>query len=50
MREYFTGLEMVEPGVVPVELWRPDGADAGNAAEHTGDHGGLASKPISPAA
>jgi hypothetical protein len=43
--EYFTGLEMVEPGLVPVERWRPDGLDAGAGPQHTGDHGGLARKP-----
>jgi hypothetical protein len=43
--EYFTGLEMVEPGLVPVERWRPDGIDAVAGPPHTGDHGGLARKP-----
>jgi hypothetical protein len=43
--EYFTGLKMVEPGVVPVELWRPDGTAADGGPEHTGDHGGLGRKP-----
>jgi hypothetical protein len=50
LHELFTGLELVEPGLVPVELWRPDETGQGNAAEHTGDHGGLARKPISPGA
>jgi ubiquinone/menaquinone biosynthesis C-methylase UbiE len=45
LREFFTGLEMVEPGLVPVERWRPDETDVGTVAEHTGDHGGLARKP-----
>jgi hypothetical protein len=44
--EFFTGLEMVEPGLVPVERWRPDLAEVGTVAEHTGDHGGLGRKPI----
>jgi SAM-dependent methyltransferase len=48
LRELFAGLEMVEPGLVPVELWRPDGAEDGDPAGFTGDHGGLARKPISP--
>jgi hypothetical protein len=38
----FTGLEMVEPGLVPVERWHPDDTEG---EEHTGDHGGLARKP-----
>jgi S-adenosyl methyltransferase len=45
LNEFFTGLELVEPGLVPVELWRPDETDVGTLAEHTGDHGGLARKP-----
>ena len=45
LRQFFTGLEMVEPGLVPVERWRPHETDVGTAAEHTGDHGGLARKP-----
>ncbi|GAA5136377.1 SAM-dependent methyltransferase [Pseudonocardia adelaidensis] len=45
LHEFFTGLEMVEPGLVPVERWRPDGTDVGTVAEHTGDHGGLGRKP-----
>jgi hypothetical protein len=43
--EYFTGLEMVEPGLVPVERWRPDGIEPVAGPAHTGDHGGLARKP-----
>ncbi|MEV0171863.1 SAM-dependent methyltransferase [Streptomyces sp. NPDC050803] len=38
---YFEGLDLVEPGVVPVPLWHPD-------TEHPapiGQHGGLARKP-----
>jgi SAM-dependent methyltransferase len=50
LHELFSGLELVEPGLVPVELWRPDETGPGNAAEHTGDHGGLARKPIRPGA
>jgi hypothetical protein len=45
LNEFFTGLELVEPGLVPVELWRPDETEVGTLAEHTGDHGGLARKP-----
>jgi hypothetical protein len=45
LAEFFTGLELVEPGLVPVEMWRPEEAELGALAEHTGDHGGLARKP-----
>ncbi|WP_416975874.1 SAM-dependent methyltransferase [Streptomyces sp. 4F14] len=39
---YFEGLELVEPGVVSVPLWRPEpGADT----TPIGQHGGLARKP-----
>ncbi|MFI8946499.1 SAM-dependent methyltransferase [Streptomyces sp. NPDC053750] len=40
---FFDGLELVEPGVVPVSLWRPDAASP--APEPIGEHGGLARKP-----
>ncbi|OZM83060.1 SAM-dependent methyltransferase [Pseudonocardia sp. MH-G8] len=44
--EYFAGLDLVEPGVVPVEQWRPGAVELGAThAEHTGDHGGLGRKP-----
>ncbi|MFE5393273.1 SAM-dependent methyltransferase [Streptomyces sp. NPDC056568] len=39
---YFDGLELVDPGVVPVTRWRPD-ADS-PAPEPIGEHGGLARK------
>lgn len=39
---YFEGLELVEPGVVSVPLWRPDG-DA--RPEPIGQHGGVGRKP-----
>ncbi|MFF8095068.1 SAM-dependent methyltransferase [Streptomyces sp. NPDC016675] len=39
---YFDGLELVDPGVVPVTQWRPD-ADS-PAPEPIGEHGGLARK------
>jgi S-adenosyl methyltransferase len=46
LRGYFAGLEMVEPGLVPVQLWRPEPVQVGApTAEHTGDHAGLARKP-----
>ncbi|GHH94558.1 SAM-dependent methyltransferase [Streptomyces capillispiralis] len=40
---YFDGLDLVEPGVVTVPLWRPD-ADS-PAPGPIGEHGGLARKP-----
>ncbi|MEV8592944.1 SAM-dependent methyltransferase [Streptomyces sp. NPDC052012] len=40
---YFDGLELVEPGVVSVPLWRPDPTSP--ALEPIGEHGGLARKP-----
>ncbi|MFF3488079.1 SAM-dependent methyltransferase [Streptomyces sp. NPDC002701] len=41
---YFEGLEMVEPGVVSVPLWRPDPDGAGEPTP-IGQHGGLGRKP-----
>ncbi|MET8114854.1 SAM-dependent methyltransferase [Streptomyces prasinus] len=40
---FFDGLELLEPGVVPVTRWRPD-ADASDAPV-IAEHGGLARKP-----
>ncbi|MFD3314915.1 SAM-dependent methyltransferase [Streptomyces sp. NPDC058694] len=40
---YFDGLDLMEPGVVSVPLWRPDPASA--VPEPVGEHGGLARKP-----
>ncbi|MFF1485988.1 SAM-dependent methyltransferase [Streptomyces sp. NPDC058319] len=40
---YFDGLDLLEPGVVPVPLWRPEPADA--VPEPIAEHGGLARKP-----
>ncbi|WP_399894524.1 SAM-dependent methyltransferase [Streptomyces sp. BBFR51] len=40
---FFEGLELVEPGVVPVPLWRPE--PGAPAPEPIGEHGGLARKP-----
>lgn len=42
---FFTGLEMVEPGLVPINRWRPE---AGSGATGAGDlsfYGGVARKP-----
>ncbi|MER7716409.1 SAM-dependent methyltransferase [Streptomyces flaveolus] len=40
---FFDGLDLVEPGVVSVPLWRPDVLSP--APEPIGEHGGLARKP-----
>lgn len=40
---FFDGLELLDPGVVSVPLWRPDGTAP--ALEPIGEHGGLALKP-----
>ncbi|MFJ7149274.1 SAM-dependent methyltransferase [Streptomyces sp. NPDC100445] len=40
---YFDGLELVEPGVVPVNRWRPE--PGAPAPEVIAEHGGLARKP-----
>ncbi|MEU6196734.1 SAM-dependent methyltransferase [Streptomyces sp. NPDC047061] len=46
---FFDGLELVEPGVVSVTEWRPEGGDGGSggsgAPEVVAEHGGLARKP-----
>ncbi|MCH5677237.1 SAM-dependent methyltransferase [Streptomyces gilvus] len=39
---YFDGLELVEPGVVPVTRWRPEPGDP--APDVVAEHGGLARK------
>ncbi|AZP17723.1 SAM-dependent methyltransferase [Streptomyces aquilus] len=39
---FFDGLDLVEPGVVSVPLWRPD---AGSTPEPIGQHGGVGRKP-----
>ncbi|MFE9993794.1 SAM-dependent methyltransferase [Streptomyces avermitilis] len=41
---FFDGLELVEPGVVSVPLWRPEESGA-DAPAPIGQHGGLARKP-----
>jgi hypothetical protein len=41
---YFEDLELVDPGVVPVSLWRPNAADIGNPQTVSG-HGAVARKP-----
>jgi hypothetical protein len=44
--KFFTGLEMVEPGITPVQLWRPDpGAEIDRNVELGGMFAGLGRKP-----
>ncbi|HKS49829.1 MAG TPA: SAM-dependent methyltransferase [Amycolatopsis sp.] len=44
--DFFTGLELVEPGIVPVQLWRPDEGDIiDRNPELTEVYAGLARKP-----
>jgi len=48
VRELFSGLELVEPGLVPVRDWRPDGAPATGEDEQPGPGlgcAGVARKP-----
>ncbi|WP_371596257.1 SAM-dependent methyltransferase [Streptomyces sp. NBC_00564] len=40
---FFDGLDLIDPGVVSVPLWRPDVTSP--APEPIGEHGGLARKP-----
>ena len=43
---FFDGLELVEPGVVPLPAWRPDGSPAsGEPARSIPLYGGVARKP-----
>jgi hypothetical protein len=41
---FFDRLELIEPGVVPVPLWRPDPAQVGVPAE-VNTFGGVGRKP-----
>jgi len=43
---YFDGLEMVEPGVVPIQQWRPDNSPF-DPPRHLTNVGGVARKPLS---
>ena len=46
IEEVFTGLELVEPGVVQLPQWRPNENDiAGGSAEEVDAYGGVARKP-----
>jgi hypothetical protein len=43
---FFSGLELVEPGIVPLVLWRPDPDDElGRNPERLPIHAGLGRKP-----
>ncbi|HEX8865318.1 MAG TPA: SAM-dependent methyltransferase, partial [Lentzea sp.] len=37
---FFDGMELLEPGIVPVNDWRPDSYE-----DHTGIYGAVARKP-----
>jgi S-adenosyl methyltransferase len=41
---YFEGMELVDPGVVPVSLWRPETVEVG-ATEPVSGHGAMGRKP-----
>jgi hypothetical protein len=41
---FFDGLELLEPGVVPISQWRPDPSRIGVPAEVSGT-GGVGRKP-----
>jgi hypothetical protein len=45
IRGYFAGLELVEPGLVPVTAWRPDPTEVGAPRPLTETTGGVARKP-----
>jgi hypothetical protein len=45
IRGYFTGLEMVEPGLVSITEWRPDPTDIGQVEPLHEATGGVARKP-----
>lgn len=44
--DYFAGLELLEPGVVPLPLWRPDGPVSDELTiDQKLMYGGIARKP-----
>jgi hypothetical protein len=45
IRSYFSGLEMVEPGLVSITQWRPDPTDIGTVAPLDENTGAVARKP-----
>jgi S-adenosyl methyltransferase len=42
---YFEGLEMVDPGLVPVTRWRPDATEVGAPDDTVAGYGAVARKP-----
>jgi len=42
---FFDGLELVEPGVVPIQQWRPDHSPFGTPQQMSNNLGGVARKP-----
>jgi O-methyltransferase involved in polyketide biosynthesis len=44
IRSWFDGLDLVEPGVVPITFWRPDPTDIGGP-EDIEAYGGIGRKP-----
>jgi hypothetical protein len=47
--QFFAGLELIEPGVVQVPYWRPDGPEPHDAGK-VWILGGVGRKPSSPSA
>jgi hypothetical protein len=45
VRQCFTGLELVDPGVVSITQWRPNLSIVGTPVEPIGAYGGVARKP-----
>jgi SAM-dependent methyltransferase len=46
---FFDSVDMIEPGLVPITEWRPDGISEGITAEEVGVYGGVALVPASAA-
>jgi hypothetical protein len=46
-RLFFTGLELVDPGVVLISEWRPTGAELSPLASEVSSNGGVGRKPAS---
>ena len=42
--EFFEGYELIEPGLVDISTWRPDGTNEEQSAEWI-EYGGVARKP-----
>jgi hypothetical protein len=45
VESFFSGLELVEPGVVPLLAWHPDESIAGEDPESVWYYGGVGRKP-----